>query len=108
MAKKKKAEPKAAVEEVETGVTVEQHLKDLGLLGGEEQAAIDKAMSPLSETELKALDSFLALEPVEELFEVNLFDVTPVQINGGLQHLAKGSQKVSKQIYNVLKDANLV
>ena len=85
MAKRKKAEPKV---EVETGITVEQHLKNLGLLGGE----------PEPEPEP---------EP-EELFEVNLFDAVPVQINGSLQHLAKGSQKVSKQIYNVLKDANLV
>ena len=51
------------------------------------------------------------VEPVvepEEVLTVDLFDATPVQINGVLVTLPKGKQEVSKHIYNVLKDANLI
>jgi len=43
-----------------------------------------------------------------ETFAIDLFDATPVQINGVLVTLPKGKQEVSKHIYNVLKDANLI
>ncbi|OHD23520.1 MAG: hypothetical protein A2Y38_12215 [Spirochaetes bacterium GWB1_59_5] len=42
-----------------------------------------------------------------EVFEVDLPDTMPVMINGALQQLPKGRQQVGRQIYNVLRDANL-
>jgi hypothetical protein len=67
-------------------VTVEQYLRDIGLLGG--GAAPE------------------APEAVEVL--INLAERIPVQINGSLQWLEKGEQYISENIYNVLKDANLI
>lgn len=46
--------------------------------------------------------------PQPETFEVDLFDTVPVVINGQHVQLQKGKQAVSKQIYNVLKDAKLI
>lgn len=74
-----------------TGTTVEQHLRDLGLIGGPE---------PKSVVEPDLMD--------DGLLEVTLFDVTPIQINGQLTHLPKGKQRVAKNIFNVLRDANLI
>lgn len=115
MARKKKIAEPVVIEEGSTGITVEQHLRDLGLLIGNTAMDQPPLLPPVDNPiNIHGFGPVTAagLNPEyvaeEETFEVTLFDRTDIQVNGHLQHLPGGNQKVSKQIYNILRDANLI
>lgn len=60
---------------------------------------VSKAAPEAPQTEIGRIE--------DAVFDVDLPDTTPVMINGALQQLPKGRQQVGRQIYNVLRDANL-